>query len=405
MECSSETTTVPLEPVWSLSSSRFTVEQAQVLVAIDDFAGFLQLGSRVASVPIIVGPYEDDYEADALALLRVHCMLTITSGTLPWEVALEFAIKEDERSNSVVVDLNAWGLPECAFFMDVCQRVDDVSPQLEKIVIHDTIFQNTYEHDCLTWDTLDLIIPSNGETVYLELNLHFIHGLQLNPEAGTLAPSKQFTTTHDPCDFDACWGEVVDIVIGLEHFKVQKSLAEARIPYIAKFLQSSLRDTFSSQIELQIPNTSAKSFGQFLTFVIGGENSFAIFQESAVSPQKLEDALEILVIADFLGCEALSNSLQGLIVYELREISDIEVATMLLHHVEGSFPKLPKFAYACLSNASCCVLAELCRQCHSSYLEKLLRKHTVVDLQSLQLLAHDHVGKIACGYSLFQACS
>jgi len=198
---------------------------------------------------------------------------------------------------------------------------------------------------------------------------------------------RRFEILYDPADFAGCWHETVDIVVDSAHFHVQKGLAMARMPYIARAVDSGLGDGSPTEIKLHIPNSTAKSFESLLGIMVGG----AAYYKHWWHENDWDEALELLVTADFLGCEELVKSLENLLVHEFRYDRGFGRACQILQRLESGFPYLPSLLHACLWSASQQILAQLCRQSNSIHLEELLLHHTVTNFKTLQDMVRSHV--------------
>lgn len=230
----------------------------------------------------------------------------------------------------------------------------------------------------------------------LDINLYILQGIRLHALAAIPArvpdqDSSLFKLNHDPCDFNGCWHEMIDVVVDSKRFHVPRGLAIARLPYFATLVTSNFHATSPSQIELQVPNATPESFESLLGIMVGGQAYYEHWWWTHGWPE----ALDLVIIADFLGYQVLVESLECLLVAALQVESDLRHACDILQRTEAGFPRLPSLMQACLCNASHQVLASLCRQCNGMHLEKLLRQHAIVDWKSMKHMMANHVATFA----------
>lgn len=223
-------------------------------------------------------------------------------------------------------------------------------------------------------------------------NLYILEGITLHPLAKNHSHrDRRFEINQDMHDFDGCWHEMITITMDSKQFHVPKKLAEARLPYVATRLCSKINESCPLEMNLHIPNATAEAFESMLGIMVGGEEYF----EKWWWENDWDEALELLVVADFLGCSEFLEKLEALLIQEFQCDRRLSQACSMLERMESNFPLRPKLVQACLCSVSFQFLAELCRTCNASYLEKLLRQHTICDLKSLKEMAAEHVTTFA----------
>jgi len=389
------TTEVP----WSLQSSRFRVEHRRMIVEWRNLQilmdSFFWRGCE--EIPVISGDTRISYGCYTnaeVALAKELLQVTEINGTVPF--GLHFSLSF-EREGEATVTL--WGLgrvaSDCAFFVDVHTDYDALSAKsgvLPRTLLRKATRPRPCSEKCWSASVKNL-----GDRQFLDLGLYILHGIHLCSMARLLDEDEGESESHfpelnfDPSDFNDCWADIIDVVVAGDRFKIQKSLAEARIPWISKMMTSGMREATELQVELQASNVTSEAFAKVLSCVVGGHSCFAQWWQDVTWQQ----ALDVLIAADFLGCDEIVSAVQCRFIHELRVTGDdVHVMMGVLAEMTEKIPSAAKLIHACLCTVALQVLGELCRQCNSLYLEFILRNHSIDDLQSLRTLVKSYGGPL-----------
>lgn len=203
--------------------------------------------------------------------------------------------------------------------------------------------------------------------------------------------SEDFDVPYDSDDFQGCWHETITLVLDSQEFHVPKRLASARLPYVKTYLGSAFAG--GSRIELGI-EAPAKALDSLLGIIMGGRQYF----EDWWDKNDYGGSLELIKVADFLGCTELVMIIEDLLIKELQVDQSVEESLMVCY--SSGFPNLARLKCACLHTAAFEVLVRLCRQCNSTHLKSLLPRHKITSWAALTKLVGDHVGDFAWVVSL-----
>jgi len=243
-------------------------------------------------------------------------------------------------------------------------------------------------------------VPSSislDHPIQLTFQLFIIHGVIFSPivlgnfqEFYRGTPFGAQYGQHGLVDFDNCWVSILDIVFASEHFMVQKSLAISRIPWIGTVLRSGMREDSASTIALDIPGASAIAFGKFLACVIGGQECL----EELVDDWSHDVVVaEVVVIADFLGCDNLVKDIIHQLTFRLSSLSFSCMLT-LLDRLQQRPKPVQSLCKAYLHTVAKCVFLEVCRQCPPTRFRRLLQKHAITGVMPLRALVHEHSAQL-----------
>ena len=165
--------------------------------------------------------------------------------------------------------------------------------------------------------------------------------------------SEDFDVPYDSDDFQGCWHETITLVLDSQEFHVPKRLASARLPYVKTYLGSAFAG--GSRIELGI-EAPAKALDSLLGIIMGGRQYF----EDWWDKNDYGGSLELIKVADFLGCTELVMIIEDLLIKELQVDQSVEESLMVCY--SSGFPNLARLKCACLHTAAFEVLVRLCHR-------------------------------------------
>lgn len=112
-----------------------------------------------------------------------------------------------------------------------------------------------------------------------------------------------------------CWHELITLVMDSKEFHVPKRLASARLPYVKTYLGSAFahEGLGMPRIELGI-EAPAKALDSLLGIITGGRQYF----EDWWDKNDYGGSLELIKVADFLGCTELVQIIEDLLIKELQ---------------------------------------------------------------------------------------
>jgi len=388
-----------MEAPWALNASQFLLKCNHALIRLEAFSDLL--GKITSEDHIDVSPLpEDAFEGERAAQLRAeHVRARLLSAESDWP-ALSLDLVLSAKDGLELQIRFSFFQPTSGFFADAAIRLVDSNGNLlqQKVQLDNRVAPLEDE-----WDgcpvplvyTYKLNKPLDANECLIELKIYTLSGIDIktsmprarNEASGNLLPGRKQAYS----DFDACWADTVCITFDSESFQVQKALAEARIPYIDKLLHSEMSKDLEC-MQISIPEVSSSSFKQLLSLVLGGSDCFEHLKSKVWHEEgQLEQVVEVLRAADFLGCDVWVGALQDYLVMRLRSTENSSIPLAILQKVEtGGFPLLPRLADACFYAVSLQVLAVLCRCCTTSYLVQLLRTQTLTSFHSLKELVAMH---------------
>ena len=164
--------------------------------------------------------------------------------------------------------------------------------------------------------------------------------------------SEDFEVPYDSEDFQGCWHETITLVMDSQEFHVPKRLASARLPYVKTYLGSAFAHG-PGRIELGI-DAPAKALDSLLGIIMGGRQYFEDWWDN----NDYGGSLELIKVADFLGCTEMVQIIEDLLIKELQMDQSVEESLMVIY--SSGFPSLQRLKCACLHTAAFEVLVRLC---------------------------------------------
>ena len=207
--------------------------------------------------------------------------------------------------------------------------------------------------------------------IYLLTGITKLSDVTYDPWAVCPQP-QDFELPYDSEDFQECWHETITLVLDSKEFHVPKRLASARLPYVQTYLNSAFStygkeiheaENFSrknSRIELGIEAPSS-ALDSLLGIIMGGQQYF----EDWWDKNDYGGSLELIKVADFLGCSELVQIIEDLLIKELQVDQCVEESLMVCY--SSGFPNLQRLKCACLHTAAFEVLVRLCLKLSFSF--------------------------------------
>ena len=201
--------------------------------------------------------------------------------------------------------------------------------------------------------------------IYLLTGITKLSDVTYDPWAVCPQP-QDFELPYDSEDFQECWHETITLVLDSKEFHVPKRLASARLPYVQTYLNSAF-STFGKEIHEATANFSRKNsrielgieapssaLDSLLGIIMGGQQYF----EDWWDKNDYGGSLELIKVADFLGCSELVQIIEDLLIKELQVDQCVEESLMVCY--SSGFPNLQRLKCACLHTAAFEVLVRLC---------------------------------------------
>ena len=201
--------------------------------------------------------------------------------------------------------------------------------------------------------------------IYLLTGITKLSDVTYDPWAVCPQP-QDFELPYDSEDFQECWHETITLVLDSKEFHVPKRLASARLPYVQTYLNSAF-STYGKEIHQATENFSRKNsrielgieapssaLDSLLGIIMGGQQYF----EDWWDKNDYGGSLELIKVADFLGCSELVQIIEDLLIKELQVDQCVEESLMVCY--SSGFPNLQRLKCACLHTAAFEVLVRLC---------------------------------------------